>query len=274
MLASALSRRGQMPGRASQERLRAAPRIRSVGSGALSEALTKALILEEPDRIASKRMHASMLADLCTRERVLVKQHDVHPTKVYPASLRVRFDLGTFAHDVVRNSYLADQLWGDWRCLACGWMAEGYRPSAEHGDHRCTSDVWRYIEREVERDGVVGHLDAMEHDRLLGPGVTEIKTMESARFQHGALPLKEHTIVLQVYLWLTGFRWGRLLYVSTGIEKVSPFKDYVFRYDLRTARRIAQIAAEESAGGKRACRTATDARALACPVRRPCWEGS
>lgn len=245
--------------------------------GDLSSTLGAWLTGFEESRLTAPRLHLSSLYELCTRQRVLAVERGTPIRDVLRAPLRVRFDVGNAVHDLMREEYLGPMggLYGDWR-HGCGATAMGRLPL------RCAScgggGGWCYLEREIEKTiagvTVVGHLDGMIESDAFGIGTLQIKSMESAVFRHKRLPLPAHVWTEKAYLWLTGLRWGRILYVSTGLEEKTAVRDYVVRYDVRVAAQIERILAEIAAGGQRACRGPGDARALACPVRWECFGGA
>jgi hypothetical protein len=231
-----------LPGQPARRRDRRAiplPHPQTIGmTGDLSSQLVRELIQITPHRRDEPYLHASDLA-----ARLTVQRPDTGPgPEILPATQRVRFDIGAAVHDLVRDQYLGPlgRIYGTWLC-PCGEHVEGLMPS-----HCvcCGRREFRYLEQEVRNEEfkVVGVLDCLEADLALGLGVLDIKSIESAVFRlKSKLPLVRDIAQVKIYLWLTGYRWGRLLYVSTGMEERTPFRDFVVRYDMRFVARLVRL---------------------------------
>lgn len=241
--------------------------------GGLRGALDRYLTGLEPSRVGSPMLHASQLFGLCTRQVLLARALKEVPQSVVPVTDRVRWDQGSAIHDLVRERYLGPMgvLYGEWRCAKCEGITTGAMPKR----CRCGGRRLLYEEREVKNEelGIVGHLDGLEQRPGAGLGVLEIKTIDGALFKMLKQPQPEHTFRTHVYMWLAGLQWGRILYVSMAKERVSPFKEFYLRFDLRVAEQVRRTIEELRSGGRRCCEERQSARALRCPVGRTCFAG-
>lgn len=229
----------------------------------------------EPPREQGEYVHASSLWELCTKQVVLfrkyAKQFGDETLKVIPPGLRMRFDVGSTVHDLVRQQYLGPmgRLYGQWKCVRCNGLITGKMPTY----CACGSRRFDYVEPEYKDEELklVGHLDGLDKDPLYGLGVLEIKTIDGALFKLLKAPQPEHEFRLHVYMKLAGLSWGRILYVSMALEKKSPFREFMIRFDARVWNRVAAKLKEIQHGGERACASRADPRAISCPAADRCF---
>ena len=271
----AASRKAATTSAATRSAIPPVPTIRSSG---LAEDVCRFLTRFEDRRLGGEWLHVSALYDLCTREHVLAKQAiertGVVPARIMTPQLRVRFDMGRYFAELIRNEYLGPmgRLWGDWRCLSCGAFVESQvMPKA----CTCRNGAWMYEEREVRHDAlkIVAHVDGFDLDPVLDKVVLELKSVEGAIFKsRSLLPLARDVFQASVYCWLTGTKAARLFYASMSLETNHlPFKEFTIPFDVRVPARVERIVQEVRAGGKRACESRDDARAIACPHAGPCF---
>lgn len=248
------------------------PTLPSTGLS-LKDLLLKYATQVEESRLTEDYIHASDLYGLCSRKAVLVKEPDVDlaPRVIAPA-LRITFDIGRAVESLLRLKYLGPMgvLYGDWRCVVCQALATGKMPKQCAG---CGRKRFDYVERTVRNEEykVVGNLDGMELHPAYGLGVLELKTIDGQLFKLLKQPQAEHIFRTHVYMWLSGLKWARILYVSKAMEKVSPLKEYFLSYDPKVVAPVIAKLKERADGGKKCCESSTDPRAIKCPVRGGCW---
>jgi hypothetical protein len=246
----------------------------------LIDRLASRLVEVEASRLGTKNLHASKIYNICTKQHALARQHGV-PLDVLTASQRLRFDIGESIHDYLRDRHLGPLgvLSGNWVCVRCGALVENaFMPPVRPVDRRrCNEHGWRYREPVVRNEqlGLVGHLDGrIWSDAAQSLGVLEIKSKDPALMRTMRRPDPEHEYRTKIYCWLDGRSWGKILYLSTGLDdrpgKI-PFREFDVAFDVRIPVLVEKIVADLRSGGTRACSTPEDARALLCPVVRHCF---
>ena len=237
---------------------------------------------------------ASGLAYLCPRLEVLRFQHQVTAKVRKPPEEIANYDVGTGMHHVMQNLILpkVGVIRGAWRCLACSHLYGGLNPGETRPVHevaiprpdvcRCGSKDFLYEEYHLKDVGVGtgGHMDGLlvlpGHE---GVGLFELKSIS----QSGAknirnVPQIEHVIQANVYMWLAGLKWARILYWVKGVysldknlieHHLDPDPEVVVRVkeqlaSIRVGMRTGKL--PDRVCAHRACSQAQD-----CPVLNQCF---
>jgi len=254
-------------------------------------------------------LRCSSLERMCPREEILASRLKVDRDDTIHPDLQLAFDLGHGMHWAFQNR-IAPKLGiirGKWRCLRCGvavggspdesmWFGADYdklvktsvaRPTA-CGNPTCaeaprdedTGDfeyVEQYFGNEVYRIG--GHPDAfLEMEDGDGLGLGELKSCSERRFKEiKDCPDFGHVIQMQTYMWLTGLKWGMLLYWCKALFR-EPLVEHCVERDDETIEKIKEMIKDVWDGvetgylPERICSSADCTRAEKCELSKPCFE--
>ncbi len=184
----------------------------------------------EPPTEETLYLRASSLATMCARKAVLCGIHKVDDVREDNVDTLYNFDIGSGMHYAMQNLVLpiVGVIRGCWRC-ACGrryGKQEAGRPWISFAIARPEECPCGYPEMTYEeytvRDAehcTGGHMDGLlEVPERPDLGVLEIKSIGA----NGARKVKEapqldHVVQIQTYLWLTGLKWGRVLYLDKSV---------------------------------------------------------
>lgn len=225
----------------------------------------------KPDDI----IRASSVGSLCPRLETLCAKHDIVRKREIKPDLRWTFDVGTLTHHLYRDWYLgpAGMYRGSWKCLRCGWNTDGTRvdergyplqsfcPFPPHPSRKsirlvkmpescggCGAPredregyktiVFREWQLRNDEYGISGHTDGWRFDtnrrELL---LQEIKSAAPSSFAYTSLngPYPENKRQFQMYLWLTGFKAGEIVYINKAgkNDKGDPWDGFVKTHFLR-----------------------------------------
>lgn len=271
----------------------------------LKEALRSAL-REERRRLPltlDSTVGASRLASLCPREEVLAAREDVVRPYVEEPASTLTFAQGHGIHWALQNKILprAGVLLGRWLCEDCGCFYGGeglvgapgtpivVQPDAPpdlssliprpKACGRCGSRDLFYRELFLSFPAlrVGGRPDGfLRIEGLPGLGIVDCKSTSKPWEVRGA-PLYSHAVQVQVYLFFTGLRWGKVLYwhkEASGVEAL--IEHTIWRDDALIAeiRRTMEEMWAGIGGGPipaRICRVEEAPRAKSCALCGPCF---
>lgn len=186
--------------------------------------------------------HVSEMAFFCPRRFVLdLIFPENRPAPQTDVGLQRIFDVGHAYHHWYQNRYLgpAGILKGDWACLHCDHVHEGFMPKKCPGcgrDRRFLTFKEAPLEDRtlgVTINGVfwrlVGHSDGLiqlaedEEEEVL-----ELKTMDSDKWTKLEEPLWWNVNQVQIYMHLHEKERGRLVYINKNSNLT---KEFVLQYD-------------------------------------------
>lgn len=248
-------------------------------------------------------IHASDLtkAEFCPREVALLDYHGMsRPPEYLPPALRVTFDAGRLTEKLVREFWLGDAAYGEWRCARCNHQWSGLRPKPKKCLGCQTSDLIEYRELRFEHPetGASGSIDVLVKLGNQKLTVVELKIMSQTEFDTVVAPLAEHRERTSLYLRLIEESncahkdmirtdEARVLYVSRGHGKkndqhdkqILPFKEFVVtRQDPPTEKYLAKAREIRAYQVHKImpfglCKTVNDPRSKSCSVKTLCMGG-
>jgi len=248
-------------------------------------------------------IHASDITKetFCPREVALLDLTKGERKKEYIAPyLRVIFDMGDTLATLLREKWLGNLSWGNWRCRSCG-MAQDLckKPNELIAPFKCKHN-WEYIEVRFHHPkyqfsgGIDVFLD------LGAPKLTmvEIKTMDKDQFAALAAPLAEHRIRTNLYMRLIedsehpekhrfDTQLAKVIYIAkSGGKKhpdygdeILPFKEFDVVRDEEALKPALSLAAKVAVFRKKGiippgiCPTSYSPTAKSCSVLQPCFSG-
>lgn len=259
-------------------------------------------------------LHASDLTkdDFCPRYFALATKLG-HKPKPRPSATceQVVFAQGRLHATMLINWFAGMGLaWGNWGCLACGWITKYARRPETCPALNCKSHLFRYIEMRItsKKTGIGCGIDlfvALPGYDLLK--VVEIKSYDKEKFLSLKMPLAEHRVRTSLYLkcvdeceeeWAQGVDTdeGRILYVSKGgygakttvptkewklrDRAWSPFKEFtITRDDTMTEDYVARAKPvhefrQHGIMPEGVCPHALATRAEGCELRPQCFSGN
>lgn len=236
-------------------------------------------------------LRVSSLATLCAREEVLAAMHkSVRVDEVSP-DLALVFAHGTGLHYVLQNEVLAEAgaIVGIWRCVECakqfGELSEniGVSQSLVPRPNRCECGSQEFLYREqhfINKEfRVGGHPDGfIILPGMPGLGVVECKSVSSRRaWEVKNTPDMGHVIQLQCYLWLTGLKWGKVLYWEKGAFGMSGLFEHTVERDEEAIRAVQDMIRSIWSGidsgsvPERICSSKECPRAQKCSLAEVCF---
>lgn len=246
-------------------------------------------------------IRVSGLAGLCAREEVLCSRDEVVREDNINASLMMIFEHGHGLHWDLQNRVLPQTgvLYGRWLCGACGTYHGGqdeWNVPLQHFEikqarrpRRClmcdtllTSDNCLYQEQWIKdpKYRLAGHPDGfLRMNDMPGLGVLEVKSINP----RGAWEVRncaklDHVVQAQCYMWMTGCRWGRVLYWDKGTNGMPGLIQHDIEYDEDHVEAIKALVVDIWEGvesGKlpdRICASADCKRAELCAVTETCFK--
>lgn len=242
----------------------------------------------------------SSLAGLCAREEVLCARHGVVRQDDVGADLMMIFEHGHGLHWALQNRVLpkTQTLVGRWVCNTCGaahggreeWVLpredEGFRAAQVLRPERCSycgaeldSDTSLYQEQLVIEPQLRmnGHPDGflLPADDM---GIFEAKSISPrGAWEVRNCPKLDHVTQMQGYMWITGCRWGVLLYWDKGATGMAGLIEHRVEYDEEHVDAIKALVEDIRSGlrgGKlpeRICGSPDCKRANLCSVVKPCF---
>lgn len=258
---------------------------------------------EVPPLDAGSMLRASGIASVCPREEVLCVIHGVVRQGGWTADQNLNFLLGSGMHWALQNELLPTigVFYGRWTCLKCGLGYGGPEPD-EAGECRVDGGVadaglvlrpvkcdqcgsHEFFYRELmfsdEQYRIGGHCDGfLQEPRRTGLGVFEAKSIADRWFSDVRdVPMVQHVVQMQTYMWLTGLTWAKILYWNKGGWGVKAFREHFVDRDEESIERIKRAIRsiwDGIASGdlpKRICGNRLCKRAKGCGVREICFEG-
>lgn len=234
----------------------------------------------------------------CPREvrlREVTADARKRPPQFLPVATAVTFAEGRDKQKRLNEDWLADIMYGDWVCLACGdFRGFQKRPPIAHDTHE---HVWQYEEPRIIDyvSKTSGGIDAVVDVGKKKLHIIEVKIMKSDDFKSLVAPLSEHRIRTKLYLRLiAGSRqeyakeietdYAHILYIMRGHGckqddgRISPFKEFIIERDdsevdhyLGMAHALTLSRQDDALYPAGICKTQMDARAVKCPLAKACF---
>ena len=246
-------------------------------------------------------LRVSALAGLCAREEAICSIDGLVRKDPISSSLAMIFEHGHGLHWALQNRVLPKTrtIFGRWRCIMCGhayggqdeWelplpadFHEQQLPRAEHCPNckaEQNADTCIYAEQWFKNPAfnIAGHPDAfLRIPQLEGPGVLEGKSINAkGAWQVRSVPKMDHVVQAQTYMWLTGCKWGKIVYWNKGGYGKDTLIEHHIDYDEDHIEAIKELITNIWKGvndGKlpeRICGNADCKRAEACSVVDECF---
>jgi hypothetical protein len=251
-------------------------------------------------------LRVSGLAMTCPREEVLCARDDIVRNDNIDADLMLIFEHGHGLHWDLQNRVLplTKTLYGRWLCGACGayhggkdhWTvgnelfspdkfskAQVLRPAqCPHCHAPMNSDNSLYIEQHVKDPlyHLMGHPDGfLRLDGFPGLGVLEVKSISP----RGAYEVRncaklDHVTQAQCYMWMTGCRWGKVVYWDKGTVGMRGIIEHTIEYDedhVEAIQNVVRSIWSGIEGGKlpeRICASPDCKRAEGCAAAATCFQ--
>jgi hypothetical protein len=245
---------------------------------------------EVPPLKAGDWMRVSRLANTCPREEVLCARNGVVRKDVVEADLMLTFLHGKALHWALQNDLLVSigVMMGKWRCISCGKEFGGGDKNFEQTQVRCPTTCnacgkseFLYLEQYFGNPDyhIGGHPDGfLVVPGLPGVGLLEAKSISpKGAWEIRNTPKMDHVIQVQIYLWLTGLKWAKILYWDKAGMGTSALVEHLVLKDDDTIEKLKQMIKqiwEGIAGGpvpNPICANSSCPRAKACVVAAPCF---
>jgi uncharacterized membrane protein len=111
-----------------------------------------------------------------------------------------------------------------------------------------------------------------------GMGIFEAKSISPrGAWEVRGTPKLDHVVQVQCYLWMTGLKWGKILYWDKGSFGLSALVEHTVERDEGTIRSIQEMIRSVHKGlsggaiPDRVCSNRTCSRATTCPVVNICF---
>lgn len=235
----------------------------------------------------------SGIADLCPREEVLASTLKVTRSRRIDVNLQMIFDHGTSIHWGLQNLIMpkTQALYGVWSCLACGTIQGKFGTTFETSEiyprpSTCPcgieSPTFLFHELHLKHPDlkIMGHPDGfLKLKGYNGYGVVEFKTVGAASATIvKKSPLPGHVVQVQLYMFMTGLKWAKILYWEKAKDNLNGLHEYTIEYDQDLIDRVlAELESirEGVRTGKlpdRICKTISCDRARECPMKNQCFD--
>ena len=254
----------------------------------------------------------SAIGGICPREEVLRSRLNVPKRSGVDPNLGLTFEFGHDIHWVMQNRVMAatNRIVGSWRCTWCGEvygsLQEGLSPrpskcircgglagEAERINNRpvptCKSESFVFVEEWL---GNHEYMIGGSPDGYFVDGdpfnftkedivILEFKSASEANFtKYSKSPDFMHAIQCQCYMWITGFRRAKIIYVNKGKFGMESLAEHDISYDPETIEMI-QSAVKQIRSGivggpippREACDSEKCQRANGCNVSKQCFSG-
>lgn len=256
----------------------------------------------------------SSIGGICPREEVLRFTHSVPRKSGIEPNLGLTFEFGHSVHWVMQNRIMADtgKIVGRWRCTWCG---ESYgsiygdglskrpdqciRCGAVSGDaarvnnkpvKNSKSNAFLFVEEWVGNydykiggspDGyfIDGDVDNFTSNDVV---ILEFKSASESSFsKYEKFPDFMHVIQCQCYMWITGFKRAKIIYVNKGKFGMDGIAEHDVAFDQDTIDKVKSAISEVRSGmaggavpGRVACDSPRCPRANACDVSKICFQSA
>lgn len=277
----------------------------------LIEQAMRQAIAETPPLKPDDWIRISSLGAICPREEVLRFRHDVPRSAAINPDLGLTFEFGHSIHWIMQNKVMAatGRIVGSWRCTWCGEIygsikSEGLlpRPSKCIRCGAVAGEVSRVNNRPVVGSHGESFLFVEEwlgnHEYMVGgtpdgymvdgdpnsftPADVIILEFKSASENNFAKYKKAadfmHVIQCQCYMWLTGFKRAKIIYINKGEFGMEGIVEHDVSYDEETITMVKDAVRQIRAGmmggpipERVACDTPTCPRAKDCDVAKLCF---
>lgn len=277
------------------------------------ELIEKALreeIREYPPMRPESWLRVSSIGGVCPRQEVLSSRLNVTRREGINPDLGMVFAMGHALHWAMQNLVMAatGRIVGTWRCTWCGEvygsLKEGLLPRPDRcircgavaggvprvngkPDYSVRSDAFLFVEEWVgDHEYMIGgHPDGYFVDgdpndfKPEEVVLLEFKSCsENSYAKYKKAPDFMHVIQAQVYLWLTGFRRAKIIYVNKGQFGMAGVVEHDISYDDETIIRVKAAIKEirEGLDGgplpvREACADPSCPRANSCEVSKACF---
>ena len=268
-------------------------------------------IREVPPMCSEDWLRISSIGGICPREEVLRSRYGVSRKSGIDPNLGLVFEFGHSIHWIMQNKIMAStgSIVGSWRCTWCG---ETYGSIKHEGlvprPYKCircgaiAGSAKRVNNKPSDTDRGEAFLFVEEwlgdYEYMIGgtpdgyfidgdPGdfspdkvvVLEFKSASDSNFvKYQKAPDLMHVVQCQCYMWLTGFRRSKILYVNKGKFGLEGIAEHDVAYDPETVemvqRAIKQIRSGLTSGSlppREACESSRCPRANSCDVSARCF---
>lgn len=251
----------------------------------------------------------SSIGGVCPREEVLCSRNGVVRQDNISPDLGMVFEMGHAIHWVMQNRVMAGLgLIGKWRCtwcgeeygsfeselvarpeecLRCGAVADEKPRVSGRPDAGIRADAFFYVEQWIGNNEyrIGGHPDGFfvdgdsqdfsKEDVFL----LEFKSASTrSYYKYKKAPDFMHVVQAQVYMWLTGYRRAKIIYIDKGTFGMGAMAVHDLDYDAETIVIVKQAIVDMRkgiSGGKvperTLCVTQGCKKAAACQVSEVCF---
>lgn len=246
---------------------------------------------EVPPLTLESYLRVSSMHKFCAREEVLASTLKINRQDSVDADLSLIFAHGTGLHYALQNQVLADigVLVGEWRCVDCAKQygkLEGDLATSQTlvrkpkiCDCGCKDFNYReqhFINKELR---VGGHPDGfLILPGMEGLGIIECKSISSrGAWEVRDIPKMDHVVQIQSYFWLTGLKWGKILYWDKGGHGLSALAEHTIERDEEAIGEIKSLVSSIWRGlasgelPERICETNSCPKAKECPLVKQCF---
>ncbi len=237
-------------------------------------------------------LRVSSLADMCPREEVLASNLKYVRTRTVEPDLGMIFAHGKALHWVLQNLVVGGTgaLLGVWRCADCAKQYGAPAPNLQEAQSLvrrpkacecgCEDFVFREQKFVNEEYRIGGHPDGfLVLGGMPGLGVAEFKSVgPKSAWEVRNTPNLGHVVQVQAYLWLTGLKWGKILYwEKSGFGMQALFEHTVERDEdsIESIKRVIRGIWNGVKTGilpERPCTSIDCPRAVKCEMKNACFE--
>lgn len=249
-----------------------------------------------------KIVHASDVTkvEFCPRRWAFFDLFEKQPEmEMVSTALDVTYQMGRQAETLLIEEWAGDAVVGNWRCRYCNDQRSMVPKPGGHCLISGRKHWWQYVQMVVEAPEyqLQGGIDALFNIGAPQLVVTEIKTLNPTDFDTILLPLPEHRLRTNLYLWILSrslhphkekinLHEARVLYISRGYGRMNaewneilPFKEFVVKRQdadlmefLKRAKELKGFR-EQGFMPHGICSTAMDKIAKKCSVCTACFSG-
>ncbi len=223
---------------------------------------------------------------MCPREEVICAREDIVRERRITEDNEWFFGVGHALHYLFQSRFLGPQgaLLGMWMCMGCGKKYGGPGNMRTKHPGECDCGVHDFIIREDTVEDhelrIIGHYDGVIQIPGKEPvAIVDFKSMNKFYFMRTKdRPVANHVLQLNLYMWLTGFRHGVLVYINKQELKLrDAIREFWIEYDERMiadAQEKIQALKEGLDGGPmptRICASRNAKRAVGCKTKARCF---